>query len=422
MIKKFLSNLAILPKMFYRVPFLVPYWNGEEFREIITAIFTGRLIRGESREKFVEDFLNFIDLKYGFATNMGRSAIELTLRGLGLGAGDEIILPTFCCRGVIIPVIKAGCTPVFADIGDDFNINPESVREYLTPKTRAVIVAHLSGKVAKIDEIKEIIKNRNIFLIEDACQITGGKHGGKFLGTLGDVGIFSFGMGKNMMATAGGFLATNSQDLYYRILNIKIGNEKPGEVLKRAIHRVVKFRFRKYSMPFFIIKDVITSKFVSESPSKYELLRISNLDAALLRLQLGKLEEIIEKRKRNAKILHRELSQIEEVVIPEFDEDNIFTKFIIIFKKGTKPLKIGLCQEVRSFTRYLKKYSIETEETYTPLHLRKEFKQYYRAILPKSEDLYWRATTIPVQPNLKEKDILYISNVIKRYFANKYYE
>jgi len=421
MIKKALTFLYTLPRTFYRIPFLVPYWDSRELRAMANVALNRKVIDGEYEELFVQEFCNLIGVKYGITTNMGRSAIELTLRGLGLGKGDEVILPTFICRGAITPIIKAGCTPILVDIDDDFNISPQSIREHITEKTRAIIVAHLSGKVAKIKKIKDIVKNRNIFVIEDACQATGAKHNGRYLGTLGDVGIFSFGMGKNMMSTAGGLLVTNSEALYNHIQNPKIEREHTGEVLRRAAHRVVKFRFRRYTLPLFIVMSAANNiiRHPGRATYDYRLSKISNMDAALLRIQLGKLEEIIKKRRENARILCQRLSQIEDIAIPYFNDEHIFTKFIITFKRGSKPTRIGLCKEVQRFTEYLRKASIEVERTYTPLHLRESFQGYCKGRLPYSEYLYWRSITLPVHPNLGEEDMIYVSKIVKSFFSER---
>lgn len=421
MIKRALAFLYTLPRTFYRVPFLVPYWDRRELRTILDAILKKKVIDGEDEEHFVKEFCDIIGVRYGVATNMERSAIELALRGLGLGSDDEVILPTFACRGVITPVIKAGCIPVFADIDDDFNISPQSIRKHISEKTRAVIVAHLSGKVAKIEEIKESIKDRNILVIEDACQATGAKHNDNYLGTLGDVGIFSFGSGKNMMATAGGLLVTNSEELYNRIQNLKVERGHTGEVLRRAVHYILKYRLSRYTAPFFIVKNVATDIIChpDQATDDCRLSRISNMDAALLRIQLGKLGEIIDRRQRNAGILCQELSRVEDITIPDFDGEHIFTKFIITLRKGSKPTRVGLCEEIREFVRYLAKASIQPEATYTPLHLREGFQGYCKGRLPNSEDLYWRSITLPVQPNLEEKDMLYVSKIVKQFFSQQ---
>lgn len=421
MIKRALVFLYTLPRTFYRVPFLVPYWGSRELRTVLDAALKKKVIDGEDEEHFVKEFCDIIGVRYGVATNMGRSAIELALRGLGLGSDDEVILPTFACRGVITPVIKAGCIPVFADIDDDFNISPQSIIKHISEKTRAVIVAHLSGKVAKIQEIKESIKGRNIFVIEDACQATGAKHNASYLGTLGDVGIFSFGMGKNMMATAGGLVVTNSEELYNRIQNLKVKREHTEKVLRRAVHHILMYRLSHYTSPFFIIKNTAINiiGYLVQTNDNYRLSKMSNMDAAILRIQLLKLNEIIERRRRNARILCQELSQLEDITIPDFDGEHVFTKFLITLKKGSEPTRVGLGEEVLEFVIYLRKAGIEAEQTYTPLHLREGFQRYCKGRLSNSEDLYWRSTTLPVQPNLEEKDMMYVSKIVKQFFTQR---
>ncbi len=404
---------------FYRAPFVVPYWDRQELKLILKTVYDSRTGGQEERSRCVESFCRFIGVRHGIATNLGRSAIELALRGLGLGPGDEVILPTFACRGVVLPVIKAGCTPVLVDVEEDFNLGPQSVEEHLTERTRAVIVIHLSGKVAKIDQIQNLVQDKGIFLIEDACQATGGKHHGRFLGTLGEAGIFSFGMGKNIMATSGGMVVTDSSDLYESMTEIELTDEQPPEIKQRALSRLVRCRLRRYSAPFYLIKDRLMTSSVSPvmHGGGYEMRAMSGLDASLLSLQLEKLEEIIARRQANARLLGRELATVEEIVAPAFEDDHIFTKFVIALREGVRPpLPQHHCSELGRFVKFCRRKGVELENTYIPLHLRDGLEQYARRPLPVAEDLYWRAISLPVQPYLGEREMRYVGQTVRSYF------
>ena len=401
---------------FWKVPFLVQYWGAEEFKAIGRAIFMGKVVKGPDTEMFVQRFCNLIGVKYGIPTNLARSAIEMPLHALGSGEGDEVILPAFGCKGTVMPVINAGYKPVFADIEEDFNIAPKSVKAHITGKTKAVIVPNLSGKPAKIVEIREITQKRGILLIEDACQATGGRHNGQYLGTFGDVGVFSFGMGKNMMATGGGIVVTNSEDLYRTMKNIELEDEKWFDVLRKVKFYILTMFLRKYTAPYFLILNRIRTKLSFLKPNffdnyygDYKLLNMSNLDASILLIQLRKLSEIIARRRANAQILCQLLSDVEELKIPMFDNEHIFTKFIITLEKEKKSKDSKMSKEASGLSRFLRHRSIEPEATYTPLHIRDGLTQYANGNLPVSESLYWRSFTLPVQPNLTQKDMILLT-------------
>ena len=404
---------------FWKVPFLVPYWNWKELFEILKSSLKGRLVEGKSIDLFVKEFCDLIGVKYGIVTNLGRSAIELILRAMEIKEGDEVILPSFCCKGILMPVLNAGCRPVMVDIDRNFNISVESCIKKITLKTKAIIVPHLSGKAAEIDKIKEAVKDRNIIIIDDACQATGGRKEGKYLGTLGDVGIFSFGMGKNMMACSGGMVVTDSEKIYQKMCGLPLEKQKLTDILKKLYYCFFRMFLRKYTFPFYLAFDRLVSLSGIKSScdrGSYKMLKMSSLDAAILRIQLKKLEDIIARRRRNAEILYIELSDVEEILLPEWDEDHVFTKFIITLKKTKVSGTIGPSREVIELARFLTQKSVETEGTYIPLHLREGFEQYADEKLTVTEDLYLNSFTLPVQPKLSEKNMFYIGEVIKEYF------
>jgi dTDP-4-amino-4,6-dideoxygalactose transaminase len=345
----------------------------------------GKVVKGPDTEMFVQRFCNLIGVKYGIPTNLARSA--------------------------------------FADIEEDFNIAPKSVKAHITGKTKAIIIPHLSGKPAKIEEIREITQKRGILLIEDVCQATGGKHNEQYLGTFGDVGVFSFGMGKNMMATGGGIVVTNLEGLYRAMKNIKLEDEKWSDLLRKVKFYILTMFLRKYTAPYFLILNIIRSKLSFLKPrffdryyGDYKLLNMSNMDASILLIQLRKLSEIIARRRANAEILCQLLSDIEELKIPRFDNEHIFTKFVITLEKGEKSKDSKMSKEASGLSRFLRHRSIEPEATYTPLHLRDGLTQYANGNLPVSESLYWRSFTLPVQPNLTQKDMIYVAEVVRQYF------
>lgn len=408
---------------FYKVPFLVPYWNKEELKTILQSIFRGELVEGDQISKFEHEISNLVGVRYVKTMNFGRVAIESSLKGFGLEKGDEVIVPSFVCRSAVVPVIHAGGIPVYADIGEDLNINPHCIEENITDKTRAVIVPHLSGKIADIDEIQKIAKENNLYIIDDAAQAFGAKHNGKYAGTLGDVGIFSIGLGKNMIATTGGILVTDSKEIFDRAGCVELAKERKAEVTKRALNLTLQYRYRKYTHPFFIIGNKILNKLIMNPESQipaYFRKKMSNLDAALGRIQLSKLDGIIQKRRRNAKILSDCLSDLDQITLPEYLDEHIFTKYIIQFNAGNKSKKTtDRWERLLEFEKFLRTKRIEAEWSYVPLHLREGLQKYKRKELLVTENLWWKLITLPVNPSLGEEQMIYVAENVKTFLRNR---
>jgi dTDP-4-amino-4,6-dideoxygalactose transaminase len=137
-------------------------------------------------------------MKYAIPVNRGRVGIEIALRAMQLNENDEVIIPSYICHTVLDAVLKAGTRPVFADVGPDLHLTPETVKKAITPKTKCVIVPHLFGNIAAIDKIEEMLKGTEIALIDDAAQSFGAKCSGRLVGTFGDCGIVSCGPGKRL--------------------------------------------------------------------------------------------------------------------------------------------------------------------------------------------------------------------------------
>ena len=177
--------------------------------------------------KLIRRLSKYICSDYLYLTHSGTDAIINSLRILKLPSDAEVILPSFCCRAVVDAVIMSGLKPVFSDVSvNNYNISVEDIEKVFTEKTAAVIVVHLFGQPAPIDEITNYARQKSIFVIEDAAQSFGGvyKNGAK-LGTLGDIGIFSFGYEKIIDAGGGGAILTNRHDLAVE-LKKKIGGYK----------------------------------------------------------------------------------------------------------------------------------------------------------------------------------------------------
>ncbi|MGD0227640.1 MAG: DegT/DnrJ/EryC1/StrS family aminotransferase [Terriglobia bacterium] len=172
---------------------------------------------GQPRSKvaeFQEAFARFQGARYGIACASGTAAIEVALKGLGVGPGDEVIVPAYTFIATASPVLMVNAVPVFADIDyETWNIDPGRVEEAITPRTKAIIPVHFAGQAADMDSLLDIAKRHNLHIVEDAAHGHGASWNGKGLGSIGRAGTFSFQASKNMTAGEGGLITTNDQDL-----------------------------------------------------------------------------------------------------------------------------------------------------------------------------------------------------------------
>ena len=167
-------------------------------------------------EQFEKEFASHLGLPYAVAVSSGTGALHTALSALGIGPGQEVLVPAYMWVSVVSAVINLGAIPVLADIDDTFGIDPDDLPRRISPRTRGVIVVHMSGAQSDVARIAKIASERGLFLLEDCAQANGASINGQKLGTFGDMGIFSFQMNKNMTAGEGGCVVTRDKRLYQR--------------------------------------------------------------------------------------------------------------------------------------------------------------------------------------------------------------
>ncbi len=167
-------------------------------------------------EKLETEFAERLGTKYAIGVTSGTGALHTALSALGVGPGQEVIVPAYMWISVLAAVVNLDAIPVLADIDETFCLDPAAVEKCITPKTRGIILVHMSGAPGNAKAIQKIARDHKIFLLEDCAQCNGGSIKGQKVGTFGDMGIFSFQMNKNMTAGEGGCVVTNNHQLYQR--------------------------------------------------------------------------------------------------------------------------------------------------------------------------------------------------------------
>ena len=266
------------------------YYDLEEVDAVVRVLksrspyrYYGLDLQGEV-ETFEKEFSGFLGVPHAVAVSSGTGALHVALSALGVGPGQEVIVPAYLWVAVIAAVVNHGAIPVLADIDETFGLDPAAVEKQITPRTAGIILVHMSGAPSNVEEVRKVARAHNLFLLEDCAQCCGGRVGGQPVGTFGDMGIFSFQLNKNMTAGEGGCVVTRDQRLYQRAV---------------AAHDLGYARDSK-------------GRLIEDDPSLSlwgRGYRMDEMRAAILRVQLRKLPRIIESMHRSKYRIRKVLEQ-----------------------------------------------------------------------------------------------------------------
>jgi len=265
-----------------------------ERKEVLDVLDTGVLMRygfdgmrkGHWKAKELEKELqNRLNVKHAQLTTSGTTALNVALAVLGVGAGDEVIMPTFTFVASFESIINAGATPVLVDIDDTLTLDPKAVEAAVTKKTKVIMPVHMCGSMADLDALKALCDKHDIFLLEDACQAYAGTYKGKALGTIGDAGCYSFDYVKTITCGEGGAMVTNKTDFAVNADHYSDhGHDHEGNDRGAEEHPFMGYNYR-----------------------------ISELNAAVGLAQIRRTDEFISIQRKHKKILKDALAEIPEV-------------------------------------------------------------------------------------------------------------
>ncbi len=232
---------------------------------------------------FQEEFAKYQQADYGLTCANGTAALEISLKALGIGAGDEVIVPSYTFVSTATCVLQVNATPIFVDIDEDtYNIDPARIEEAITERTRAIIPVHFFGQPANMDAILEIAKKHNLYVIEDSSHAHGSEWDGKRVGALGDVGTFSFQASKNLTAGEGGIILSNNKKLIQTCDSLVWLGREEGRPW---------YEFHRLGWNY----------------------RITEFQGAILRTQMQRLDAQIMKRAENVKYFKERMQEIEAI-------------------------------------------------------------------------------------------------------------
>jgi 8-amino-3,8-dideoxy-alpha-D-manno-octulosonate transaminase len=278
-------------------------FGAEERKEVQDVLETGVLFRynhdatraGHWKVKEFEHALaKFNHVEHCLACSSGSTAVAIAMAAAGIGLGDEVIIPAFTYIATVEGALLGGAVPVFAEMDETLCLSPEGIKNAITPRTKAVVLVHMCGSMAKIEEIKQICDDHNILLIEDTAQALGASYKGKKAGTFGKLGTFSFDFFKIITTGEGGAVITNDRNLYERADQYSDhGHDHIGDNRGAEKHPLVGFNYR-----------------------------LGEMSGAIGVAQMRKIDYILAQQRKNKAILHNTLAQFSQISFRHFPDPN----------------------------------------------------------------------------------------------------
>lgn len=375
--------------MEYKIPLFQLNFGEEEIQAVTDTIRSKWISTGPKCEELEKQFVDIFHVGYAVSLSNCTDALHLACILCGIQPGDEVICPSLTFAASVNCIRYVGATPVFCDIvgPEHINIDPIDIERKITDKTKAIIVVHMAGFPAKMDEIMAIARKHNLKVIEDACHGPLSEYKGKKLGTIGDVGCFSFFSNKNISTGEGGMLITNNEEL-----------AKRARLLRS--HGMTTMSYQRAS-------GHATAYDIVDLGYNY---RMDDIRASIALVQLNKLQKDLEKRIHVRKRYVEQLSKIKGIIIPFADNTEFVSNYIMPIV-----LKDSSLEKRDAFREYLHSKGIQTSNHYPPIHRFSIYKEYY-ANLSITEYVCDNEVTLPMYSALKEEEINYIVDTIIDFF------
>lgn len=374
--------------MEYKIPLFKLNFGEEEIEAVTGTIRSKWISTGPKCEELEQLFVEMFDVNYAISMSNCTDALHMACLLCDLKPGDEVLCPSLTFAASVNCIKYVGATPVFCDIEsvDHINIDPVDLEQKITSKTKAIIVVHMAGFPAKMDDILDIARKYNLKVIEDACHGPLSEYNGKKLGTIGDVGCFSFFSNKNISTGEGGMLITNNEDM-----------AKKARFLRS--HGMTTMSYQRAS-------GHATTYDIVELGYNF---RLDDIRASLGVVQLNKLPNDLEKRIMVREAYLKRLSELENIIIPFVSNTEFVSNYImpVVLKKNTSSSKRN---EVRE---YLHSAGIQTSVHYPPVH---KFSIYcdLKASLPVTEYVADNEITLPMYASLSVEEIEFIVSTLKQ--------
>lgn len=373
------------------IPITKPYFDNDEINILKECLDSGWVTQGPLTEKFENLFKEEHSCQYAVSASSCTAALHIALLALGINAGDEVIVPAFTWITSASCVEYVGADVKFVDVEKEtMNIDPAKIEEAITPKTKAIIAVHLFGCPAKMDEIMEIAKKHHLYVVEDCACAIGTTYKGKKVGTIGDIGCFSFHPRKAITTGEGGMCSTNDEALYYKMIQYK----NHGASLTR--------KGADYGNPYYFgVYDEVGYN-----------LRLSDIQAAVGIAQFKKLHMLLADRKRCVEYYIEKLTGNSNIILPILPQEfgHTYQSFVILLKTGDRALRNQIMTEMQ-------KQEIQSRPG-TIAITRTEFNRKKYGLsngdYPVAEFCEDASLTLPIYPFMKNEELDKVIDIVRK--------
>ena len=375
---------------------------------------------GESQEQLQKAFQTLFPETVALGFETGRAALFCTLHELGISEGDEVILQAFTCVAVPDAIIWTGAKPVYVDVSEDFNMDPDQIAGKITKSTKAIIVQHTFGYPAKIDLIQKIATQHKLVLIEDCAHSLGGLYQGRMLGSFGDISFFSFGQEKVISAVRGGMVVVKDQELAEKLKSYQAELPYPRKIAvwRSLLHPILwsiinptyylllgkglLFMAYRFGLTTFLLTK---GELAGIKPANFPA-KLPNAQAKQALHQLKKAQKFNNRRSAIVNYYHQELTNVAGIKLPPLTNDPLLRFSILINNPG------GLRQ-------FAKKWHVILGNWYSDViypHGSDLATSGYRVgSCPEAESLTTQVVNLPTSPTLNEKDVKRVIKVVKEF-------
>jgi len=372
------------------IPFHLPSIEDDEINEVIDTLKSGWITTGPKTKLFEKQFRDYIGSRHAIAVNSCTAGLHLGLVAAGIGRGDEVITTpyTFAATGEVI--IQVGARPVFVDVEkDSLNIDPESIKNAITSKTKAIIPVHFAGMPCRMNEILKIAHEHNLIVIEDAAHALAAEYNGTKIGNFSDLTVFSFYATKNITTGEGGMVTTNDPKLAEKIRLL-------------SLHGMSRDAWKRYTAEGSWYYEVVDSGY------KYNM---TDIQAAIGLHQLNKVVRFQQAREKFVQNYDEGFKDMPEIKIPYRDHISKHAWHLYVIKLDLDLLDINRSD----FIKLLTAHNIGTSVHFIPLHLHPFYRDnfIFNGGFPNAEYAYERVISLPLYPNMSTEDVQYVIDSVK---------
>jgi dTDP-4-amino-4,6-dideoxygalactose transaminase len=365
------------------LPFHLPSIDSEEIAAMMEVLQSGWLTTGAKTRSFEGQFGKFVGASHAVAVNSATAALHLALVASGVGAGDEVIVPTMTFAASAEVALYLGARPVLVDCRlDTMNIDPAVIEAAVTPRTKAIMPVHFAGQPCEMDIIQSIAKAHGLKVIEDAAHALPARYRGRMVGAIGDITCFSFYATKTITTGEGGMATTENQEWAERMRML-------------SLHGISHDAWKRYSAEGSWYYEI------AEVGYKYNL---TDLAASLGIEQLKKCHSLAAARRRIADAYTRGFSDLSEIHLPLCQSDIEHAWHLYVIQLELEQLDI----DRRGFIEELREANIGASVHFMPLHLHPFYRDkfaYRPAACPNAAKVYERIVSLPIYPSMSDNDI-----------------